>query len=75
MEVPREQALNEIFAAIVAGADTTSTVLGGLFFYLLSNPGILDRLRKEIDTEFPLGEGEPFDAAKLAAMPYLNAVM
>ena len=75
MEVPRDQGLNEIFAAIIAGADTTSTVLSGLFFNLLSNPSVLERLRKEADKEFPRGEGEPFDAAKLAGMPYLNAVM
>ncbi|KAL5532689.1 hypothetical protein ACEPAF_4463 [Sanghuangporus sanghuang] len=75
MEVPRDQGLNEIFAAIIAGADTTSTVLGGLFFHLLSNPAVMERLQKEVDSEFPRAEGEPFDAVKLAGMPYLNAVI
>ncbi|EJD02378.1 high nitrogen upregulated cytochrome P450 monooxygenase 2 [Fomitiporia mediterranea MF3/22] len=75
MDVSREQGLNEIFAAMVAGADTTSTVLDGLFFRILSNTAIFTKLRQEVDSEFPLGEGEPFDAVKLAAMPFLNAVI
>ncbi|KAL5529717.1 hypothetical protein ACEPAG_5702 [Sanghuangporus baumii] len=75
MEVSRDQCLNEVFASIFAGGDTTSTVLGGIFFHLLANPAVLGRLRKEVDSEFPYGEGEPFDAVKLAGMPYLNAVI
>ncbi|EJD02376.1 cytochrome P450 [Fomitiporia mediterranea MF3/22] len=75
MDVPRDQGLNEVFTAIVAGADTTSTVLGGVFFYILSNPAVFSKLQREVDSEFPLGEGEPFDAVKLSAMPYLNAVI
>lgn len=71
----REQGLNEIFAAIIGGADTTSTVMAGLFYYLLSNLEVLNKLQKEVDAYFPAGEGEPFDPAKLAGMPYLNAVM
>ena len=75
MDVSREQGLNDIFSAMVAGADTTSTVLGGLFFYILSNPAVYTTLQQEVDSEFPLGGGEPFDSVRLAAMPYLNAVM
>ncbi|KAL5489838.1 hypothetical protein ACEPAI_4670 [Sanghuangporus weigelae] len=75
MEVPRDQGINDVLVAIGAGADTTSTALGGLFFYLLSNPSVFYRLRKEVDSEFPVGEGEPFDAVKLASLPYLNAVI
>ncbi|KAL5511138.1 hypothetical protein ACEPAH_4353 [Sanghuangporus vaninii] len=75
MEVSKDQGVNDLNIAIGAGSDTTSTVLGGLFFYLLSNPGVFDRLRKEVDSEFPLGEEEPFDSVKLAGMPYLNAVI
>ncbi|KAL5511173.1 hypothetical protein ACEPAH_4388 [Sanghuangporus vaninii] len=75
MEVSRDQGINDVLVAIGAGADTTSTALGGLFFYLLSNPSVFYRLRKELDSEFPIGEGEPFDAVKLASLPYLNAVI
>lgn len=75
MEVPFDQALNDIFAAMVGGADTTSTVLSGLFYNLLTHPASYKRLQDEVDSVFPLSEGEPFDAARLAEMPYLNAVM
>ena len=61
--------------AIVAGSDTTSTTLSGIFFYLLTNPEYYARLREEVDAYFPPGEGEPFDGTRLAEMKYLNAVM
>ena len=61
--------------AIVAGADTTSSVLAGIFANLLRNRDIYDRLRREVDTTFPPGEGELFDAAKMCTMQLLNAVM
>lgn len=61
--------------AIIAGSDTTSTLLSGIFFYLLSNPLCYKFVQEEIDEAFPPSEGDPFDATKLADMPYLNAVM
>ncbi|EJD00159.1 high nitrogen upregulated cytochrome P450 monooxygenase 2 [Fomitiporia mediterranea MF3/22] len=61
--------------AIIAGSDTTSTTLSGLFYYLLSNPNEYKRLQAEIDSVFPPGEGDPFDTTKLAEMPILNAVI
>ena len=61
--------------AIIAGSDTTSTTLSGLFYYILSNAVEYKRLQAEIDTAFPPGEGDPFDTTMLAEMPYLNAVM
>ncbi|KAH8108750.1 high nitrogen upregulated cytochrome P450 monooxygenase 2 [Phellopilus nigrolimitatus] len=61
--------------AIVAGSDTTSSTLGGIFYYLLTHPDDYNRLQKEVDAVFPPGEGDPFDAAKLIGMPFLNAVI
>ena len=75
MEVSEQQSVNDILVAVLGGADTTSSVLGGIFFYLLGNPSTFDRLKKEVDAEFPRVDGEPFDSTKLARMPYLNAVM
>ncbi|KAL5497722.1 hypothetical protein ACEPAH_2653 [Sanghuangporus vaninii] len=75
IKVSQDQAMNDILIAVVGGADTASTVLSGLFFYLLSDPPVLVRLKEEVDSEFPVTEGEPFDAVKLARMPYLNAVI
>ncbi|KAL5511174.1 hypothetical protein ACEPAH_4389 [Sanghuangporus vaninii] len=75
IEVTTNQGMNEILTAIAAGADTTSTVLAAVFIYLLSNPDDFMRLRTEVDSEFPVMEGEPFSALKLARMPYLNAII
>lgn len=61
--------------AIVAGSDTTSSVLSGLFHYLLAHPASYRRLQEELDDAFPPGEGDPFDANELAELPFLNAVM
>lgn len=61
--------------AILAGSDTTSTVLSGLFYFLLTHPEEYRRLRDEVDRMFPPGEGDPFDSVKLSEMPFLNAVM
>lgn len=61
--------------AIIAGADTTSSVLAGIFGNLVRHRDVYDRLRSEIDNAFPLGEGDPFDAGKLGELPYLNAVL
>lgn len=60
---------------MIAGSDTTSTTLSGLFYNLLSHPQEYARLQKELDTAFPPGEGDPFDTTKLADLPFLNAVM
>ena len=62
---------------MIAGSDTTSTVLGNVFFNILANAEVYSRLREEVDSYFPAGEAEHviIDSAKLAQMPYLNAVM
>ncbi|KAL5534887.1 hypothetical protein ACEPAF_2977 [Sanghuangporus sanghuang] len=61
--------------AIIAGSDTTSTTLSGIFYYLLSHPLDYQRLQREIDQSFPPREGEPFDVLKLSELPFLNAVI
>ena len=74
---PFEHLLSDASLAVVAGSDTTSTVLGMVFFSILADPDIFTRLREEVDRYFPPEElGNPIlDSAKLADMPYLNAVM
>ena len=61
--------------AVVAGSDTTATALSSIFYFLLSHPACLSRLRAEIDKAFPPGVKEPTDTTILAQLPYLNAVM
>ncbi|KAJ7097746.1 cytochrome P450 [Mycena belliarum] len=61
--------------AIIAGSDTSATVLTNTFFLLLAHPGSYRRLQAELDGAFPVGGKEPTDAAVLAGLPYLNAVI
>ena len=60
--------------AIVAGSDTTSSVLTAIIYYLLLNPAAYEHLQGEVDSAFPSGE-EPLDAAKLSHLQWLNGCM
>lgn len=60
--------------AIIAGSDTTATMLSHLLYFMLRYPQCGERLQKEIETTFPHGE-DPVDFARLGEMPYLNACM
>ena len=60
--------------AIIAGSDTTSSVLTALLYYLLLNPEAYKRLQEEVDSAFTSGE-EPLDAVKLSRMEWLNGCM
>ncbi|OBZ68976.1 hypothetical protein A0H81_11349 [Grifola frondosa] len=59
---------------ILAGADTTSSVLTNLFFCLLTNRDAYDRLQSEVDTHYPPGE-DALATKYHADMPFLNAVI
>jgi hypothetical protein len=60
--------------AIIAGSDTTSSVLTALLYYLLLNSEAYEHLQEEVDSAFTSGE-EPLDALKLSHMEWLNACM
>ena len=60
--------------AIIAGSDTTSSVLTAALYYLLHNPVAYERLQTEVDGAFPSGE-EPLDITKLSQMEWLNGCM
>lgn len=60
--------------AMIAGSDTTSSVLATVLYYLLLNPVAYERLQDEIDSAFPNGD-EPLDALKLSHMEWLNGCM
>ena len=57
--------------AIVAGSDTTSTVIKNVLYFLMTNLTAYKRLRAEID-----GLGDNIvDCAAQTHLPYLNAVL
>ena len=61
---------------MIAGYDTTATVLSALFYYVLGDQAIYARLQEEIDLYFRASEGKSrLDSSSLAELPYLNAVM
>ncbi|EJF67274.1 high nitrogen upregulated cytochrome P450 monooxygenase 2 [Dichomitus squalens] len=60
--------------AIVAGSDTTSSVLSNIFYCLLTHPEAYTRLRAEVDSYYPSGE-DALNTKHHANMPYLNAVI
>ncbi|KAK1220918.1 hypothetical protein PQX77_016297 [Marasmius sp. AFHP31] len=64
--------ISDALVSIIAGSDTTATGLIAIYYYLLKHPEAMNRLRQEIDKEFPFGE-EPVDFTKLAHMSWLNA--
>lgn len=55
---------------LIAGADTTSTGMTGIFFYLTSNPDGLKRLTDEIRTTFD-NPNDIRGGAKLKSCKYL----
>jgi cytochrome P450 len=60
--------------AIIAGSDTTSSVLTAIIYHLLLNPTAYEQLQKEVDSAFPNGE-ELLDAVKLSHLEWLNGCM
>lgn len=57
---------------IVAGSETTATLLSGATFYLLKNPTILKKLKNEILSSF--SDERDMNFLTLMHLPYLNAV-
>ena len=60
--------------AVIAGFDTTSVVLSTLFYCLLCNPDIYERLQREVDHYYP-PETSALDTKYYPEMSYLDAVM
>lgn len=58
---------------IIAGAETTATLLSGATYFLLKNPRVLEKLKKEIRDGFT--NEEDIDYIKVRDLPYLQAVL
>ena len=70
-EIPFDIVLNDGDLVVIAGSDTTKTVLSSIFFYLLCAPEKLAELRKEIDRFYP--PEEPLSSKHFQEMNYLEA--
>ena len=71
-EIPFDIVIGDGDLVVIAGSDTTKTVLASHFFYLLSNPEKLAKLRDEIDHFYPPGESE-LSSKHFHEMVYLDA--
>ena len=72
-----KKSVSSSLLVIVAGSDTTASVLSNVFYYLLSHPEYYQRLREEIDGVIPFTGVNSFtiDVKALNGLPLLNAVM
>ena len=70
----REYLMTTSINFILAGRDTTATLLGWMFYALSINPEVQDRLAKEIDEKLQ-GKEPNFEDIAASKMPYLNAVV
>ena len=70
-EIPSKIVLGDCNLVVVAGSDTTKTVLSSLFFYLLDNPKELAKLREEVDRFYP--PEESLSGKHFQEMNYLDA--
>ncbi|TVY83635.1 Cytochrome P450 monooxygenase aclL [Lachnellula suecica] len=71
LTIPELQATASVI--IVAGSETTVSVLSGTTNYLIKNPDALSVLRTELREKF--SERDHISLSALAGLPYLNAVI
>ena len=64
----------EGFVLVLAGGDTSAKVLTALTYHLLSNPDILQRLKKELVEAMP-DPNVSMSGAKLEQLPYLVSIL
>ena len=73
--ISREELYADAQIMIMAGSETSATLLAVAVYYLLRSPDRLARLRDEIRGAFASGNGEDLAFSDVARLPYLRAVM
>ncbi|KAI0075130.1 high nitrogen upregulated cytochrome P450 monooxygenase 2 [Panus rudis PR-1116 ss-1] len=71
---PQSHVVSDGNLAVVAGSDTTASILSNAFYFLLSHPEAYKKLQEEVDRYYPPGE----DATSVLHHPkmtYLEAVI
>lgn len=70
-----EEITSDGLTAMIAGYDTTASVLAAILYYVIGNTVVYERLQEEVDEHFQKTDISSSDTSKLAELPYLNAVM
>lgn len=70
---PEALMLRNSLLTIVAGSDTTASVLSNVFYYLMRDPKYYERLQAEIDEA--VAGSQSIEADQLTNLGFLNAVM
>lgn len=71
-ELSAEALIDELMALLFAGHETTSTSLGWIIALALGAPGVVERIREEVDEVLA---GQPIDRSHLPNLKYLDAVI
>jgi cytochrome P450 len=69
----REEIVKTSGTLIIAGSETSATLLSGVIFHLLKNPSTLEKLTTEIRSSF--SDSAEMNFVKLAKLQYLNACL
>ncbi|CAL1706398.1 unnamed protein product [Somion occarium] len=70
----KEQVVSDGNLAIIAGSDTTASVLSNIVYYLLLEPTTYKRLQQEVDLYYPPGE-DATNTKNHTKMVFLEAVI
>ena len=60
----RERIRDELLGLLLAGRDTTASLLSSLFFCLAKRPDVWDKVREEVANELPNGSLPTYDQLK-----------
>jgi cytochrome P450 len=71
--VDKARLQDELLNVLLAGRDTTASLLSNMWFMLAKNPAIFAKLRQEVEETFPDGELPTYE--KLRNMKYLKYCM
>lgn len=71
---PQHVVTSDGLTALLAGSDTTATVLSSIMYCLMRNPAAYKRVQEEVDKFYPVGE-DSLDPKHIPEMRFLEAVM
>lgn len=69
----KSETLAESLVQIIAGSDTTATAIRSTVLFVITNPGVYQRLKREISRSLALGTASsPITNAQSKSLPYLQ---